>query len=117
VEWTGGPHAIEVIGELETLAADDEVTTVLSPRDITDVEEYVPGAVKFRVRGIPFALRPLDTVGVEAELEKILNPFLRMTHCSRPSRSAARAPTDSPVARRVGTQVAGCRPRESTQSD
>jgi hypothetical protein len=25
VEWTGGPHAIEVIGELETLA-DDEVT-------------------------------------------------------------------------------------------
>jgi hypothetical protein len=74
VEWTGGPHAIEVIGELETLAADDEVTTALSQGDITDVEEYVRGAIKFRLHGIPFSLRPLDTAGVEAELEKILNP-------------------------------------------
>jgi hypothetical protein len=57
--------------------------SLTSPR-LERVEDYVPGAVKFRVRGIPFALRPLDTVGVEAEPEKILNPAVR-----RPASPAA----------------------------
>ncbi|WP_143517486.1 hypothetical protein [Pseudonocardia sp. MH-G8] len=73
VEWTAGPHAMQVLRELEMLADDDATTTRLSPGDITDVDEYCPGAVKFRVRGVQFELRPVDTVGVEAEREQLRN--------------------------------------------
>jgi hypothetical protein len=73
MEWTGGPHAVEVLAELEALAADDEVTGALSPGDITEAEEYSPGAVSFRVRGVLFQLRPVDTIGVEADREQVLS--------------------------------------------
>lgn len=72
VEWTGGPHAREVVEEMQMLADDDEVTTTLCPGDITDVTEYRSGDVRFRARGVLFELRGIDTIGIEAEHEKLL---------------------------------------------
>lgn len=73
VEWTGGPHAAEVLQELEALAADDDVCSVLSPGDITGAQEYGAGAVRLHVRGIPFSLRPVDTVGIDAMRTQVLS--------------------------------------------
>lgn len=71
VEWTGGPHAREILEELRLFAADDAATTVLSPGDISDVEEIGTG-VQFRVAGILFQLRPVETIGVAALDERVL---------------------------------------------
>ncbi len=66
VSWTGGPHAAEVVTALARLAADNEVTTIVSPGDITDV---VVGddTAQMRLCDVVIELRPHDTIGVEAE--------------------------------------------------
>ncbi len=66
MEWTGGPDAADVLAELEEMAADDEWTTVLRPGDITEAKQLLdwsPGSVSFRVRGVMFQLRPVETGG------------------------------------------------------
>jgi hypothetical protein len=62
VEWAGGPRAIDVFVELEQMAADDQVTTLLSADDITRAPEldHFDGWVTFRARGVVFQLRPTD---------------------------------------------------------
>ena len=66
VSWTGGPHAAEVVAALEGLADDDDVTTVVSPGDVTDVVQH-DGAAMLRLRDVVVELRPHETVGVEVE--------------------------------------------------
>ena len=66
VSWTGGPHAAEVVAALTGLAADDEVTTVVSPGDVTDIVVDEDAAF-LRLRDVVVELRPHDTIGVEAE--------------------------------------------------
>ena len=66
VSWNGGPHAAEVATALEHLAEDDDVTTVVSPGDVTDVVQH-DGTATLRLRGVVVELRPHDTVGVAAE--------------------------------------------------
>jgi len=58
---------MEVVASLADLAADDEVTTVVSPGDVTDIVVGGDGAAMLRLRDVVVELRPHDTVGVEAE--------------------------------------------------
>ena len=66
VSWTGGPHAAEILTALEELAADDDLTTVVSPGDVADVV-LGDGTATLRLRGVVVELRPHDTIGVQAE--------------------------------------------------
>ena len=70
VEWTGGPHAHEVLQELQLFAVDNEMTHVLSPGDISDVKEIYSG-IQFKFAEIPFQLRPVETIGIEAVRERV----------------------------------------------
>jgi hypothetical protein len=90
VEWTGGPHAHEVLQELQLFAVDNQITHMLSPGDISDVEEIYSG-IQFKFTGIPFQLRPVETIGIEAVREKEL-----IRRRSR-ARAGRRAFTGNPV--------------------
>lgn len=73
LDWTGGPHAMEIARALQQAADDVEMTHVLSPGDVSDIAERAYGdGVSLRVRGLLLQLRPTDTIGEAGERELVV---------------------------------------------
>ena len=67
IEWTGGPHAEEVLDNLIGLS-DDPDQTILNPGDVVplDLDDH---GLAVQVCGEVFTLRPVNTIGMDKVIE------------------------------------------------